>query len=114
MAEANLTGGLVIPGSAPRRKKAYSVSLHENNFDISEVPCSAQEEIPSLDGDRTQNDTNLTSEKCYSCGQILPPRIKIPVTNNSTDNQSNKDIPVARQPPRLDNTISHLFLTIAF
>ncbi len=104
MADGNLTaGGLTIPGSASRRKKAYSVSLHENNFDISEVPCS-QEEILSLDGDRnlTQHDHSLTpvADKCHSCGQNLPQindLRRTPVSNNSPNSHCNKNTPVDRQ-----------------
>lgn len=70
MADGNSTGGLNIPGSA-RRKKAYSVSLHENNFDISEVPC-LQEEVVSLEGDESV--LPVADSKCHSCGQILPLR----------------------------------------
>ncbi|XP_046439387.1 zinc transporter 2-like [Daphnia pulex] len=93
MADSNLSGGLSIPGSAQRRKKAFSVSLRENDFDISEVPC-LEEEIISLDNDR-----NLTpvADKCYSCGQTLPYKApnerdvsqsRTPINNCSPKNHS--------------------------
>ena len=96
MADANSTGGLSIPGSAHRRKKAFSVSVRENNFDISEVPCS--EEIISLDSDR-----NLTpvADKCFSCGQIVPNKvlnestvgqIRTPIINHSPNHNLNKNL----------------------
>jgi|688.fasta_scaffold442230_2 hypothetical protein len=98
MADANSTGGLSIPGSAQRRKKAFSVSVRENNFDISEVPCS-EEEIISLDSDR-----NLTpvADKCFSCGQTVPNKvpnestvgqIRTPIINHSPNNHNlNKNL----------------------
>lgn len=66
MADAN-SQGLSIPGSL-RKKKAFSVSLRENNFDISEVPCM-QDEHSSLESDRSPTPV---ADKCYTCGQNLP------------------------------------------
>ena len=58
--------GFSIPGSATRRLKAYSVSLREKNFDISEVPVT----------DDSENFDDFISKaaknKCVSCGQIMP------------------------------------------
>ena len=66
---SNLKGGLSIPGSS-RKKKAYSVSLHDNTFDISELPC-AQDDVLSLEGD---SQTPLVAGTCKTCGQSLPPK----------------------------------------
>jgi hypothetical protein len=104
MADTNLTGGLSIPGSAQRRKKAFSVSVRENNFDISEVPCP-EEEIISVDSDR-----NLTpvADKCFSCGQTVTHKVpnesyvgqsRTPVNNHSPNNHNfNKNLRTELQP----------------
>lgn len=103
MADANSTTGLSIPGSA-RRKKAYSVSLHENNFDISEVPCM-QDEVVSLEGD---GNLSTIGDKCNSCGQNIPPKVlkdndaalgRTPVSNSPVDfNSSRIGTPAELQP----------------
>ena len=57
--------GLSIPGSATR-KKAYSVSLREKDFDISEVP------VLQDDGESVEDYIRTASkEKCLACGQKL-------------------------------------------
>jgi hypothetical protein len=63
--------GFSIPGSATRRLKAYSVSLREKNFDISEVPVTDDGENVDADFIKTAKD------KCLSCGQKVPVSIKI-------------------------------------
>jgi hypothetical protein len=63
--------GFSIPGSATRRLKAYSVSLREKNFDISEVPVTD-------DGENVDADfiSKTAKDKCLSCGQKVPVSIK--------------------------------------
>lgn len=67
MADLNSPSGLSIPGSGQRRKKAYSVSLHENNFDISEVPCLQEAHSPNDDGNLAP-----VADRCFTCGQNIP------------------------------------------
>lgn len=97
MVDANSAGGLSIPGSTQRRKKAYSVSLHENNFDISEVPCL--EEVSSSNDGGT---LTPVADKCINCGQNIPPsackendvrQSRPPITNHSPRSQNIKRIP---------------------
>ncbi|KAI9564394.1 hypothetical protein GHT06_008133 [Daphnia sinensis] len=103
MVDANSAGGLSIPGSAQRRKKAYSVSLHENNFDISEVPC-LQEVSSSNDG----GTLTPVADKCFNCGQNLPSsactendvrQSRTPITNHSPISQNIKRNPVTELQP---------------
>ncbi len=119
MADTNLSGALSIPGSAQRRKKAFSVSLRENNFDISEVPC-LEEEIISLDNER-----NLTpvADKCYSCGQTLPYKApnekdvsqsRTPVNSCSPSNHSlNKNSRTELQPLTTSQLV-YIYLTVIY
>lgn len=120
MADSNLSGGLSIPGSAQRRKKAFSVSLRENDFDISEVPC-LEEEIISLDNDR-----NLTpvADKCYSCGQTLPCKAsnerdvsqsRTPIINNCSPNNHSliKNSRTELQ-PHTTSQLVYIYLTVIY
>jgi len=118
MADSNLSGGLSIPGSAQRRKKAFSVSLRENNFDISEVPC-LEEEIISLDNDRI----TPVADRCSSCGQTVPYKVpnekdvglsRTPVNNHSPNNCSlNKNSRTELQPLTTSQLVySYIFICL--
>jgi len=68
MADSNLPAGVSIPGSGQRKLKTYSVSLHENTFDISEVPA-ATDALSDEEGKQAQS-----KQKCQTCGQALIPK----------------------------------------
>lgn len=120
MADANSTGGLSIPGSAQRRKKAFSVSVRENDFDISEVPCSEEEIIPS------DSDRNLTpvADKCFSCGQTIPHKVPIendvgqsrtPINNHSPNNHNfNKILRTELQPLATSQLVLFILSSLYF
>jgi len=65
MADSNSPVEVSIPGSGQRRTKTYSVSLHENTFDISEV--SADIDVASDDEEKKAQ----LKQKCQTCGQLL-------------------------------------------
>ena len=60
--------GISIPVSAARR--TYSVSLHDNIFDVSELPITTG----SNRGNDADQPDSKSSLNCPSCGQVLPPK----------------------------------------
>lgn len=69
MADENSSAGLSIPGSARKKKATYSVSLRENNFDISEVYCEDDDEVVEESSSKHRTPAR---DKCQTCGQRLP------------------------------------------
>ena len=69
---SNSPVGVTIPGSGLWRKKTYSVSLHDNTFDVSEInaePQGAADNAQPVFGD---------VHACSTCGQTLPQKTQKP------------------------------------
>jgi hypothetical protein len=76
MADSNSPTGVSIPQSSIRtRAKAFSVSLHDNMFDVSEVSV---EDINSQACSEDVNDCgkDRAGQTCPSCGQTVPSSLK--------------------------------------
>ncbi len=70
MADENSSAGLSIPGSSRKKKTTYSVSLRENNFDISEVFC--EDDDHEVVEESSKQHRTPARDKCQTCGQRLP------------------------------------------